>query len=269
MDRRKEGILPLDLDIKVPVLKVMDGKETRDLFDRVLDLSKKHKDFPGGYCERSSEYPYDIRGGYAHWLVLANEVLRENGQRTITLGDSELLSRHNLLTCGVSRSIGLVVFSDGEPNANIAQALVEAGGQEGFELPYIVPYSSLKLSDDGSVFHLRRDYSFVESGKSVEERLRLLDKLHLPIRKEGLWRLDFGGALMRLTCKHDLTQSDERHVVDWIYSQHPYNDVLSMGDFGNKEYVAMDRVAHGKIFDTTEEVRRRKGRLDPNFLIDI
>jgi len=112
-------------------------------------------------------------------LRLDKKALRPDGLWVPGLLEEKVLRAEGKLQKGIYRNYGLIVYSNGVPNEEIAQSLVPQAEQLGLELPLVVPFSSLdyvivKNRD------FRVDVSFVESPVGVisgKEAIEQIDSL--------------------------------------------------------------------------------------------
>lgn len=164
-------------------------------------------------------YNFDVvKGSNPFAVVLANQILRQEGLRTATQADLEKTLRTNALNlAGTYEDTGLVLRSEDNPNTYLAKDLMNQVKKRNNKqnLPVMIPLTGLELkadsnSSEGLAFNLlenaeviyaptlSRDGNF--NSEDIDKETGLPTKLGkgnrtLYTRKDGLSRLCFFGGL--------------------------------------------------------------------------
>jgi len=195
----------------VQYAKSLVGEPARELFEAVGELARKYEDFPGlGARWQFNEETGLIDGSNLARLVLANEVLGENVERTLTYDEGMELDKKGKLTNGVYRDFGIGVFSQEGYNEGLAKKLIEEVERRGWKLPILAHPSSLRF-DEGS-YKFREDDSLVVTGEKATEDLKRFNY----VGNSGVRRLgrNYDGGWC--ASWSDLPGSDADGLVDFV-----------------------------------------------------
>lgn len=221
----------------IPYLEPLQGDKAKGVYEATRELAKEHVGFPGleGHF-RFNEEAGRIEGSNLAWLVLTNEVLAREKARTPTVSEFRTLEERGLLTSGVYRDMGLVVYSGKSPNESIAKKIEEEAKRRGWSLPVIAHPLNLTLSKDRT-YGLKEDAALTSDGESAK------------------------GILSQFSY---LVNSGARRLVrvrsdDWIANWDGFSDSYDVGrvDFVRREASRNDSEAQEAIREIEEASARK------------
>lgn len=152
------------------------GDRAREVHSETSERARQYKDSPFFSSDRHWEYHKEageIRGSNLGYLIIANEVLAKTGSRTLTFDEGMELDKGKGLDNGVYQDFGIAVYSEGEPNSEVARDLVNEAERRGWKLPVLAHPASLTLDRKGINVLFGDDVSLVLSGEQAREALNL------------------------------------------------------------------------------------------------
>lgn len=157
-----------------------------------------------------------IRGSSAFLaLRLDQRALRPNGLWIPGLLEAKVLESQGKLENGLYRDNGITVYSDAQPNKEVAETLIPQAAELDLELPLVVPFRAL---DYAPTRENGLDISFAESPKGIISGKEAQDKISSFYFKEnfgvhGLGRFGYGCWVAHWD---KLDDSCDGGRVDWV-----------------------------------------------------
>lgn len=239
---------------RIPYAQRASSELQRESYEGAQELAREYGNAPAfrqywKYNEETGEG----NGSSPIWLVLENKVLARKGLRTLTTTEGRQVDKQKRFSNGIYRDFELIVYSEENPNSDIAQILVPEAQRRGWTLPIIAHPLALDLRKSqnqyGVEFLFGDNDSLIVTG---EEAQRIIDSLdykessgvHRSFRgRDGSW----GGG------RDDLADSYEGgRGGDWVRGE------ATRSDFERDALIAVDRATQEEAQRYIAELEQRK-----------
>ena len=149
------------------------GDEAREVYKEVKKRVKK--DFKNAsvfdvYFQFNEE-TREINGSTTAHGILINDVLTERGLRLPTITEAKKLDVSGRLSNGVYRDYGIAVYSENEPNKEIARELIKEANKRKWQLPILASFKDLELIKTGTEITFKKDAEGVITGEKARQYL--------------------------------------------------------------------------------------------------
>ncbi len=216
----------IEIPETIPQVGFLEGDFGKAFLDEYK--GRAESDYNGNSKLNVLGYDYNIvKGSNSFAVVLANQILRQEGLRTASQADLERILKINALNLrGTYEDTGLVLRSDKEPNSYLAKDIFRQMKEQGIKpkTPVMIPLNGLELRVDsdsphGLSFNLtenaERFYTAVailnEGGKFNSEDIDAESGLPNFVRREGertLYTRDSGLSRLYLNGNLDADSGD-------------------------------------------------------------
>ncbi len=256
MARIKSELVLLEPIIeKYSFARILDADEKRELYQEVNEIVERDYEnipaFPAYW--KFNEETGKINGSNLPILILANKILAKKNQRTLTFVEGIKLDKAKKLSNEVYRDFGLVVYSPGEPNKEIAELLVKEANRRNWELPVIAHPSALEIPSRKANNNYRIDILFSDNDSLIisgEEAREVLKEFYA--HNSGVCRLDRGGLGFWDAGWDLLASSYADGRVDWIRGEATHENLE------RELFAEIERSAQKSPYSTKEALKMYK-----------
>ncbi|GEM_PF-3909284 len=212
-----ERVPLVELPERIPYAERLIGKNARNVYDGVAELSQRFKDSPYFTKERVwqfNEKTGEIEGSNLGYVILANDFLRGQGKRTLTFDEGMELDRQKKFSNDVYRDFGIVIYSAGEPNSELVEQLIKKAEARGLGLPLLAHPYSLAFDEKSNVVFAEDDSLIIHGERALAELEKFTFRgksgvLRLGRGRVGAWGVIWGG----------LAGSGADGRVDWVRAE--------------------------------------------------
>ena len=157
-----------------------------------------------------------IEGSSTNLGILLNSILAEKGKGLPTIREGIDLDKAGRLSNGVYRDWGVAVYSEGNPNANVAKVLMERG----YQLPFLASFNDLRLRNANNAQGL--EIFFVDEPKELiqgEEAEAFLRENNFYTNKTGARGVDRDWSGIRGADWNNFDDSNSDGRVDFVCAE--------------------------------------------------
>lgn len=152
---------PFKGDEAKAVYEEVKGRIERDF--RNAPMFKQHFQF--------NEQTEEINGLNTYFGILIDNVLSQTGLWIPTIQEAKQLDASGRLSNSVYRDFGIAVYSEAQPNQEVAKRLIHEAERRGWELPVLAPFKALDLIKTGVKISFKKDAEGVIYGEEARQDL--------------------------------------------------------------------------------------------------
>jgi len=191
------------------------GDEAKAVYEEVMGrVEKDFKNSPvfNNYF-RFNEQTGEINGSNIYFGILINKVLSKNGLFLPTIQQAKQLDSLGILSNNVYRDYGIVIYSEDQPNQEVAQRLIQEASKREWKLPILASFKTLDIIEPEAKISFSKDVEGIITG---EEARQYLDKEFNYKRDSGVCRLGRYGVGSWLAGWNRFDGSDADGRVDFV-----------------------------------------------------